>query len=263
MPTNPQAADAERRKIAQKVRNAPQAVTGSHLEQLAKAIEDEDYQGAIDAFTNYIHRVTYNESLQAFAMSGAINAIDPKAFDNTQLGEDLDPRSIFRDTRRDVFFERRFKEWFQSIPVTLREVNRQHVLLREARVPDFGGAILAIVRDAYEGGRLSSLTSEILVLADHVRRGKLGFSVIHEHQLIGLHFPLRVEDYPEVLTEDQAARFVSHECGVPASCSTIENRARERLSLRSPDGRGYVRENLRRAADEGFFDDRRRKKRGR
>lgn len=229
--------------------------------EVLTALNGDDDAALIEAHLNFVHGAFKYESLLAEQEAKLLKLIDPDFFDNSATGDFFSVREIFErkiaDSKSEGVTRERFEEWLKGLSVEVQRLRRRYRSLKVWQVPDYPGALLQLVRDVFHMHKdeiEDLLPPEILALAEHVRRGNVDLSVAERHALLSMHFPLRYEEYPELLSEREAAEFVSRLIGSSISGSTIASRADTHKYLKDPVTGKYYRDKLREAAKMNLFE---------
>ena len=179
-----------------------------------------------------------------------INWVDPHAYDSVPDGEVLDPVEFVQRRQGNAAAMKRLGGWIVDLPRQLDVLHAQIVKTTSTRVADFASALLELVRMVPKSGEIPPAIRE---LCQAIRLGKTSITVINPPGLIAFHWPFSQEDFGELLTAKEAVAFLER-LGKSTSIRKLSDRAVERPSLKQADK--YAREELRKAALEGFFDHR-------
>ncbi len=179
-----------------------------------------------------------------------IGWVDEHAYDSVPIGQILDPVEFVQRRRGNAAMMKRLDGWIVDLPRQLDVLHAQIVKTTSARVADFGSALLELVRMVPKS---SEIPPAIRELVEAIRLGKTSITVINPPGLIAFHWPFSKEDFGELLLAKEAVAFLE-QLGKPLSIRKLSDRGVERAVLKQGDK--YVREELRKAALEGFFDHR-------
>jgi hypothetical protein len=226
-----------------------------NLLTLAEIVGQGELTDLIEGYLKYVKQLTGSTTFVARESADIVRRFDSQFFDKCDPFDFVQAAEKYRFRRDDPEVNAKLIKWAEELPELLKRVRRESLALREWNLPDFPGAIVELVKVMCDLEKKDAVPAEVRMIVDHVRCGRIAIGAIPAPPLITIHFPMRMEAYPEVMTEERALEYLREVHATDVSGTTLGNRAKEDGNeyMRPPQGSGYLRDGLDRAVKQGVF----------
>ena len=226
-----------------------------NLQALAEVVGRGKLTDLIEGYLKYVKQLTGSTTFVARESADIVRRFDSQFFDKCDPFDFEQAADKYRFLQGDPEVQAKLDKWAEELPELLRRVRRESLALREWNLPDFPGAIVELVKTLFECRQHAMVPDELRMIVDHVRCGRVAIGAIPAPPLITIHFPMRMEAYPEVMTEERALEYLREVHATDVSGTTLGNRAKEEGNeyMRPRKGSGYLRDGLDRAVTQGVF----------
>lgn len=214
-----------------------------------------DFHGLVKQYLGFVEDVTGSLAIKMHESARIINRFDERYFERTTPFDFTTADDVYWANRMNPKYATAIQDWCLELPELLARVRREAAALFCWNPPDYAGALVELALKLHADGRQDLIGSELIILVDEVRRGRLCTSVIARPPLVAISLPLSPSSYPDFLTDLQAEEYLLQKHRIPISATSLGKLAREEGNeyMRHQERRRFLRTGLDRAVEEGKF----------